>query len=77
MQVSQRFAVNQWLSDYPDNMAYDEILGLMQNDAYTWSHPLINPWCIVEDCTLSQIADFIEDTRAAFERSLTEIKEGA
>lgn len=64
---AQNFALNQWLSDYPDNLSYDEILEQMNDDAYTWTHPTINPWYIVENFPLSQVANFIDDTRAAFE----------
>jgi hypothetical protein len=66
---AQNFALNQWLSDYPEDLDYAEILEQMNNEEFAYTHPTINPWYIVENFTLSQVADFIEDTRTAFERA--------
>jgi hypothetical protein len=63
MKVSERFALNQWLSDYPDDLTYDEIMDLMFND----DDEKITPWYLVEDHSLMQITHFIEDTRQHFE----------
>ena len=68
MKTSEQFALNQWLSDYPDNLSYDEIITVLNNAENEWTIDDIWVWEIVEDCTLDQVAQFIEDTRSAFER---------
>jgi hypothetical protein len=63
MKVSERFALNEWLSDYPDDKTYDEIIDMMIKDDEE-----INPWYVVQDHTLGEIIEFIENTRKHFER---------
>lgn len=67
MKTSERFALNQWLCDYPENMTYDEILELMQGDDEHWTHEQITKWEIVENLTMRQVIELIDDTRRAFE----------
>jgi len=66
MKVSERFSLNEWLSDYPDDMSYGEILELMSVD--DWTIDEITVWEVVENFTLDQVSDFIENTRMHFER---------
>jgi len=66
MKTSERFALNEWLSDYPDDMSYGEILELMSTD--DWTIDDITVWEVVENFTLDQVSDFIENTRMHFER---------
>jgi hypothetical protein len=66
MKTSERFALNEWLSDYPDDLSYGEILELMSTD--DWTIDEITVWEIVENYTLDQVSDFIENTRMHFER---------
>jgi len=66
MKTSERFALNEWLSDYPDDMSYGEILELMSVD--DWTIDEITVWEVVENFTLDQVSDFIENTRMHFER---------
>ena len=66
MKVSERFALNEWLSEYPDDMSYGEILELMSTD--DWTIDEITVWEVVENFTLDQVSDFIENTRMHFER---------
>jgi TusA-related sulfurtransferase len=66
MKTSERFALNEWLSDYPDDMSYGEILELMSTDE--WTVDEITVWEVVENYTLDQVSDFIENTRMHFER---------
>jgi len=68
MKTSERFALNEWLSDYPDNMDYDEILMVLNNAEDEWSIDEITVWEVVENFTLNQVSDFIENTRMHFER---------
>lgn len=70
MKTSEQFALNEWLSDYPENMEYAEIIDLMwpDDEGDKWVHPDITPWIVVEHFTLGQVAEFIESTRAHFAR---------
>ena len=67
MKASEQFALNQWLSDYPDNMTYEEIIAALQVDE--WKVDDITVWYLVENNTTDQVAMFIEDTKEAFERA--------
>jgi hypothetical protein len=71
MKTSERFALNEWLSDYPDDMSYGEILELMSVD--DWTIDEITVWEVVENFTLDQVSDFIENTRMHFERVTEEV----
>jgi hypothetical protein len=74
MTYSENFALNQWLSDYPSNLEYDEIIIILKNAENEWTIDEIWVWEIVEDCTLDQVAVFIEDTKNAFERTINSMK---
>ena len=71
MKTSEKFALNEWLSDYPDDLDYYEILELMSQD--DWSVDGITVWEVVENFTLDQVSDFIENTRIHFERVTEEV----
>jgi hypothetical protein len=60
MDKYQAFALSIFLSDYPDDMSFDEIIDLMNSE--TWSADGIIVWEPFENNTLDQVADFIEDT---------------
>ena len=78
MTHAENFALNEWLSDYPSFMTYDEIIEMMIGDADEWTHESITAWQTVEHFTLHQVAEFIEDTRAHFEHTVNAMKaEGA
>lgn len=62
----EQFALDEWLTYYPENMAYADILKLLQEA--DWSHEAISVWEVVENFPLSQVAEFIEDTRLHFDR---------
>jgi hypothetical protein len=70
MKHSERFALNQWLSDYPDNLSYAEIVEMMIGDEEEWTHEYISVWQVAEHFTLRQVVDFMEDTRKAIENTL-------
>ena len=72
MTNSQHFALNQWLTNYPD-WSYDGILVEMQQRHNEYVHDDITVWQVVENFTLDQVAEFIEDTRKAFERATQEV----
>jgi len=71
MKTSEKFALNEWLSDYPDDLEYYDILEMMSQD--DWSVDGITVWEVVENYTLDQVSDFIENTRMHFERVTEEI----
>ena len=66
MKTSERFALNEWLSDYPSDMTYDEIIDAMVGEEEEWTHENITVWQVVEHFTLRQVAEFINNTRAHF-----------
>jgi len=71
MTNAQHFALNQWLTSYPKNLTYDEIITVLNNPENEWTIDDIWVWELVEGCNLNQVAEFIEDTRKAFERATT------
>jgi len=61
----EQFALDEWLSDYPETMSYEDIIltltsGNEENE--------ITVWAAMNDHPLSHIAGFIEDTRLHFDR---------
>ena len=68
MKLSEQFALNQWLSDYPDDMTYEEIIAALKVENQ-WMVDDITVWYLVENNTTDQVAMFIEDTKQAFERA--------
>ena len=68
LQRAQDFALNSWLTEYPEDQTYEWIIEAMRKD--TWNkidvvwEELISPWYLVEDHSGEQIAQFIEDTCA-------------
>jgi ABC-type iron transport system FetAB ATPase subunit len=68
MKAAEQFALNQWLSDYPEDMTYDEIIAALKVENQ-WMVDDITVWYLVENNTTDQVAMFIEDTKDAFERA--------
>jgi hypothetical protein len=67
MKHSERFALMEWLTEFPDDKTYDEIILMLRGDESEWTHPDIDVWEVVENHTLDQVADMIENTRMHFE----------
>ena len=65
-ETAETFALNQWLSDYPTNMSYDEIIAQIESDDYL-DHDIVI-WEPIEHYSGANIADIIDDCRRAFER---------
>jgi len=76
MKVSERFALNQWLSEYPDTMSYDSVLQVIGLDLFSSGDHGIVPWELIEDHPNEDIIDLIEDTRKAFESSADDLVYG-
>ena len=70
MTTSEQFALDQWLSDYPANLPYDEIINVLNNAEIDFTIDEISIWEVVEDYPLDQVAEFIDDTKRAFERAI-------
>jgi hypothetical protein len=62
MKQSERFALNEWLSEYPENKSFDDILYLLLDD----EDDSVIPWEVVEDYPRRDIAQFISNTQTHF-----------
>ena len=67
MKQSERFALMEWLTEFPDDKTYDEIMEMMRDFNHTWTHEDLSVWEVVENHTLDQVADMIDNTRMHFE----------
>jgi hypothetical protein len=73
MKQSERFALMEWLSEFPDDKTYDEIMEMMRDFNHTWTHEDLSVWEVVENYELSEVADMIENTRMHFENANGEL----
>jgi hypothetical protein len=73
MKRSERFALMEWLSEFPDDKTYDEIMEMMRDFNHTWTHEDLSVWEVVENYELSEVADMIENTRMHFENANGEL----
>jgi hypothetical protein len=71
MKVSERFALGQWLSDYPDDKTYDEVLSMI-----TEEHEDIVLWETIENYPPESVIEMIDDTRSSFENSADDLCSG-
>jgi hypothetical protein len=76
LERAQDFALDQWLSDHPDDMTYDQIIEVLRKDKWSslqpndeWSE-IITPWYLIEGHVGEQIADFITSTCSDVQRLL-------
>jgi len=70
MKTSEHFALSQWLTEYPIDATYEEVLKALRDERNTWVSEDIDVWEVVENHPLDQVADLIEDTRKHFESVL-------
>jgi hypothetical protein len=73
MKQSERFALTEWLSDFHKDKTYEEIIEMMRDFNHTWTHEDLSVWEVVENHTLDQVADMIENTRMHFESANGEL----
>jgi hypothetical protein len=71
-ETAETFALNQWLSDYPADMPYQEILDQLHSGSYEDDFDIM-PWQLIENYSGNQIAEMIDDTRRAFERHAADL----
>jgi hypothetical protein len=69
MKPSEAFALDSWLSYYPENMTYDEIIEAMTDRKQAHKAEHIDVWQIIEDLDYQDVAEYIEDTREHFEQT--------
>ena len=76
MKVSERFALEQWLSDYPDTMSYASVLQVIGLDTFDSGDNGIILWEMIENYPNDDIIEIIEDTRKSFESSADDLVYG-
>jgi hypothetical protein len=76
MKVSERFALEHWLSDYPMEMSYETIIKMLQPKNFNWRDDMIIPWEVIEDYPSDEIAEMIDSTRKQFEDSANNLVHG-
>lgn len=76
MKVSERFALEQWLSDYPDTMSYASVLQVIGLDSFCSGDFGIILWEVIEDYPSEDIIEMIDDTRKSFESSADDLVYG-
>ena len=62
MHKSELFALNEWLSDFPRDASFDDILYLLLDD----DDDSVVPWEVVESYPRREIAQFISNTQTHF-----------
>jgi hypothetical protein len=72
MKKSERFALDQWLSDYPGGMDYADIIGMFTAEDNLMEADGFTTWELVDNLPLNAVAVLIDDTRAVLERCFPE-----
>jgi hypothetical protein len=62
MKTSEQFALNEWLSDYPENATFDDVLYLLLDANDT----TVMPWEAIKSHPRRDIAEFISNTQTHF-----------
>ena len=62
MKTSEKFALNEWLSDYPLNATFDDVLYLLLDD----NDESVALWEVVQYYPRHSIAEFISNTQSHF-----------
>jgi hypothetical protein len=70
MKRSEKFSLDEWLSDYPEDKTYDEVCDLLLD-----ADASVLPWQWFETMPPSELVENIENTRSHFEHTIIEIKE--
>ena len=71
MKHSERFALNEWLSDYPQEMSFDDVIDLVMDEDLA-----ITPWQWFETIPRTELAENIDNTRSHFECVVDGLKWG-
>jgi len=70
MTHAETFALNEWLSDYPDNLTYDEVLELLRDEDES-----VIVWQWFEHTPVTDMVENIDNTRSHFENTINTMKE--
>jgi hypothetical protein len=62
MKTSELFAVSQWLSVFPENVTFDDVLYRLLDP----NDETVVPWHVIETYPRRDIAEFIADTQTHF-----------
>jgi hypothetical protein len=62
MNTAERFAINEWLSDYPEDKTFDEIMDLIREDDES-----VTAWELVEHHPAADLIEIIYNTKMHFE----------
>jgi hypothetical protein len=62
METSERFALNEWLSEFPDDKTFDEIMDLIR----TYDESVM-AWELVENYPAADLIELIYNTQMHFE----------
>jgi len=62
MNKAERFAINEWLSDYPSDTSFDVIMDLIRDDDES-----VIPWELVENYPAADLIEVIYNTKMHFE----------
>ena len=62
MKISEHFAVNEWLSEYPNDKTFEEIMDLIYEE-----DEAVVPWELVEDYPAAALIEIIYNTKMHFE----------
>ena len=71
MKHSERFALNEWLTDYPQEATFDEVCELLLDEA-----PAATPWQWFENTPRAELVENIDNTRSHFENVVDGMKWG-
>jgi hypothetical protein len=73
MKHSERFALNEWLTDYPQEATFDEVCELLRDEDES-----VTVWQWFEGYPATSIIENIDNTRSHFEHTINSMKaEGA
>ena len=69
MKHSERFALDEWLTDYPREATFDEVCDLLLDE-----DPAACPWQWFETIPRAELVENIENTRSHFEHTINAMK---
>lgn len=69
MTHAQAFSLNEWLSDYPDDMPYEKVIELIRND-----DDRVTPWIWFEHTPPETLIENIDNTLSHFENVTAQMK---
>jgi hypothetical protein len=73
MTHAETFALNEWLTEYPDDLTFDEVCALLLDEDES-----VVPWQWFETMPPTELVENIDNTRSHFENTIAHMKaEGA